>query len=236
MAVFKREWMEIGDSIVVVGGDGTFNCHIHTDDIGEAIEAGIRAGRPFRLQITDLLDQAETEAQHHHPSAFEPLPAFAAADIGVVAVAVGGGIVEMFRQLGVQGVVVGGQTMNPSTEELLAAVESVPAGDVVVLPNNKNIIPVAKQLDALTDKKVVCVPTRSVPEGLAAMVSYLPTGQAIGVVASRMESAMGDVASGEITRAVRDVEHPGRPGTRRATGWDSSAAMLPSSTPSSTRR
>lgn len=208
LITFKQEWMEIGDSIVVVGGDGTYNCHIHTDDIGEAIEAGIRAGRPFRLQITDLLDQAETEAKHHHPSAFEPLPAFAAADIGVVAVAVGGGIVEMFRQLGVQGVVVGGQTMNPSTEELLAAVEAVPAGDVVVLPNNKNIIPVAKQLDSLTDKQVVCVPTRSVPEGLAAMVSYLPSGQAIGVVAFGMEAAMSDVASGEITRAVRESNTP----------------------------
>lgn len=206
--VFKREWMEIGDSIVVVGGDGTYNCHIHTDDIGEAIEAGIRAGRPFRLQITDLLDQAETEAKHHHPSAFEPLPAFMAAEVGVVAVAVGSGIVEMFRQLGVQGVVVGGQTMNPSTEELLAAVEAVPASDVVVLPNNKNIIPVAKQLDSLTDKTVVCVPTRSVPEGLAAMVSYLPSGQAIGVVAFGMESAMDDVASGEITRAVRESNTP----------------------------
>lgn len=103
LAVFKREWMEIGDSIVVVGGDGTYNCHIHTDDIGEALEAGIRAGRPFRLQITDLLDQADTEAKHHHPSAFEPLPEFMAADVGVVTVAVGGGIVEMFRQLGAQG-------------------------------------------------------------------------------------------------------------------------------------
>jgi hypothetical protein len=210
LATFKREWMEIGDSIVVVGGDGIYNCHIHTDDIGEAIESGVRAGRPFRIQVTDLLDQAEAGA-HHHPSEFEPLPAFAAADIGVVAVAVGGGIVEMFRQLGVQGVVVGGQTMNPSTEELLAAAEAVPARDVIILPNNKNIIPVAKQLDALSEKHVVCVPTRSVPEGLAAMVSYLPAGQAIGVVAFGMESAMGDVASGEVTRAVRASTTPAGP-------------------------
>jgi DAK2 domain fusion protein YloV len=211
LATFKREWMEIGDSIVVVGGDGVYNCHIHTNDIGEALESGIRAGRPFRIQVTDLLDQAEAEAMHHHPSPFEPLPAFAAADLGVVAVAVGGGVVEMFRQLGVQRVVVGGQTMNPSTEELLAAVESVPANDVIVLPNNKNIVPVAKQLDALTDKHVVCVPTRSVPQGLAAMISYLPSGQAVGVVAFAMEAAMDDVAAGEITRAVRDAATPAGP-------------------------
>lgn len=210
LATFKREWMEIGDSIVVVGGDGIYNCHIHTDDIGEAIESGIRAGRPFRIQVTDLLDQAEAEA-HHHPSEFEPLPAFAAADIGVVAVAVGDGIVEMFRQLGVQGVVVGGQTMNPSTEELLAAAEAVPAKDVIILPNNKNIVPVAKQLDALSEKHVVCVPSRSVPEGLAAMVSYLPAGQAIGVVAFGMETAMEEVASGEVTRAVRASSTPAGP-------------------------
>lgn len=208
LAVFKREWMEIGDSIVVVGGDGVYNCHIHTDDIGEAVEAGIRAGRPFRIQVTDLLDQAETEAMHHHPSAFEPLPAFAAAEVGVVAVTVGGGIVEMFRQLGVQAVVVGGQTMNPSTEELLAAAEAVPAKDVIVLPNNKNIVPVAKQLDALSEKHIVCVPTRSVPEGLAAMVSYLPSGQPVGDVAAAMESAVADVSSGEVTRAVRDSSTP----------------------------
>jgi len=213
VATFKREWMEIGDSIVVVGGDGVYNCHTHTNDIGEALESGIRAGRPFRIQVTDLLDQAEAEAMHHHPSLFEPLPAFAAAEVGVVAVAVGGGIVEMFRQLGVQGVVVGGQTMNPSTEELLAAVEAVPAREVIVLPNNKNIVPVAKQLDALTDKHVVCVPTRSVPQGLAAMISYLPSGQEVGVVAFAMDSAMDDVAAGEITRAVRDAATPAGPVT-----------------------
>jgi len=227
---FKQEWMEIGDSIVVVGGDGTYNCHIHTDDIGEALEAGIRAGRPFRIQVTDLLNQTEEEAMRHHPSAFEPLPEFAMAEVGVIAVAVGGGIIEMFRQLGVQGVVVGGQTMNPSTEELLAAVEDVPAVEVIVLPNNKNIVPVAKQLDALTDKRVVCVATRSVPEGLAAMVSYLPTGKAIDEVATAMESAMGDVASGEVTRAVRDSSTPA--GQVRSGDWmglvDSEVAVIES--------
>jgi DAK2 domain fusion protein YloV len=211
LETFKREWMEIGDSIVVVGGDGTYNCHIHTDDIGEAIESGIRAGRPFRIQITDLLDQAQEEARHHHPSAFEPLPAFAGAEVGVVAVGVGGGIVEMFRQLGVQGVVVGGQTMNPSTEELLAAVDEVPSAAVVVLPNNKNIVPVAEQLDSLTEKHVVCVPTRSVPQGMAAMVSYLPSGQSIDEVAAAMRAAMSEVTSGEITRAVRDSTTPAGP-------------------------
>ena len=196
---------------MVVGGDGTFNCHIHTDDIGEAIEAGIRVGRPFRIQITDLLDQAAEEAMHHHPSGFDPLPVFAGAEVGVVAVAVGGGIVEMFRQLGVQGVVVGGQTMNPSTEELLAAVERASAEQVVILPNNKNIIPVARQVDALTGKRVVTVPTRSVPQGIAAMVSYLPSGKPIEEVAAAMESAVADVTGGEVTRAVRDSTTPAGP-------------------------
>ncbi len=208
---FKREWMELGDSIVVVGGDGTYNCHIHTDDIGGAIEAGIRVGRPFRIRVTDLLDQTEAGAMHHHPSTFDPLPVFAAAEVGVVAVAVGGGIVEMFRRLGVQGVVVGGQTMNPSTEELLSAVDEVPAAEVIVLPNNKNIVPVARQLDALTSKRVLCVPTRSVPEGLAAMVSYLPSGEPIEAVAGAMEAAMREIASGEVTRAVRDSRTPAGP-------------------------
>lgn len=202
----RTSWADLGGSIVVVGGSGVWNCHIHTDDIGPAIEAGIALGRPARIRITDLLDQAASEA-FHRVAAYEPLPEFAAAPVGVVAVGVGKGVVGLFRDTGAQGVVVGGQTMNPSVRDVLSAVEAVAAQDVIVLPNNKNIIPVADQVDGLTDKRVHVVPTRSVPEGLAAMLAYLPGGDAESMVGA-MVSAARDVTAGEVTRAVRDASTP----------------------------
>jgi DAK2 domain fusion protein YloV len=199
-------WSELGDSIVVVGGNGIWNCHIHTDDIGPAIEAGISLGRPERIKITDLLDQAAEEA-FHRAAVYEPLPEFADAEVGVVTVAVGSGVVDLFRDAGAQGVVVGGQTMNPSVRDVLTVVEDVAAETVIVLPNNKNIIPVAEQLDTLTTKRVHVVPTRSISEGLTAMFAYLP-GRSADALASAMTAAAADVAAGEVTRAVRDATTP----------------------------
>ncbi len=207
---FKREWGEIGDSIVVVGGDGLWNCHVHTDDIGAAIESALeQGGRPHQIRVTDLFADeaaahAEREAAIHGERRSSLLPPVTTA---VVAVAVGDGLVELFGQLGVQGVVSGGQTMNPSTAELLAAVEAVNADQVVVLPNNRNIIPVAEQVHAFTPKLVRVVPTRSVPEALAALVAYDPEADVDGNQAA-MVAAIDGVATGEITRAVRDAPSP----------------------------
>jgi hypothetical protein len=202
----RDSWADMGDSVVVVGSGGVWNCHIHTDDIGPAVEAGIALGRPERIKITDLLDQAAEEAFHRAPS-FSPLPEFAEMDVGVVVVAVGDGIVELFRDAGAQGLVVGGQTMNPSVREMLAVVDSTAANTVIVLPNNKNIIAVAEQLDALSSKRVLVVPTRSIPEGLAAMIAYLPGADPDDLVKG-MAAAAGSVAWGEVTRAVRDAMTP----------------------------
>ena len=151
---FKDVWAGIGDSIVVVGGDGLWNCHIHTDDIGAAVEAAIDCGRPRNIRVTDLLEQVEEErwvreagARRGHGRARRRRSTTA-----VVAVATGDGIRRIFHSLGVQRIVTGGQTMNPSTAQLLEAVESAPADHVVILPNNKNIIAVADQVDAQTDQ------------------------------------------------------------------------------------
>jgi len=122
----------------------------------------------------------------------------------VVAVSSGDGLSELFGQLGVQGVITGGQTLNPSTAELLAAVEAVNAQQVIVLPNNKNIIPVAEQLAALTSKQVVVVPTRSMPEALAALVVYDPEADADDNRAE-MADAAESVVTGEVTQAVRST-------------------------------
>ena len=211
----KQGWGAIGDSIVVVGGEGLWNCHVHTNDIGAAIETALDLdGRPSRIRVTDLFEEvaaehAQREAQLAGamatavgPSgiAYLDVPAVTCA---VVAVSSGDGLSELFRQLGVQAVVAGGQTLNPSTAELLDAVERVNAEQVVVLPNNKNIIAVAEQLGGLTAKKVVVVPTRSMPEGLGALVVYDPEVDA-DANGEQMGAAAEGVATGEITRAVRD--------------------------------
>jgi DAK2 domain fusion protein YloV len=207
---FKEGWGQIGDSIVVVGGDGLWNCHVHTNDIGAAIEVALDLdGRPRSIRITDLFEEVADEHLHrelelhggHMPRAGAGLPPLTCA---VVAVASGDGLAELFGQLGVQGVVSGGQTSNPSTAELLAAVEAVNAQQVVVLPNNKNIVPVAEQLPALTTKTVVVVPTRSMAEALAALVVYDPEADA-AVNGAEMGEAAASVATGEVTRAVRDT-------------------------------
>jgi DAK2 domain fusion protein YloV len=202
---FKDVWAGIGDSIVVVGGDGLWNCHIHTDDIGAAIEAAVDVGTPRKIRVTDLLEQVEEErwVREAEMTPIEPAAASEPVPCAVVAVATGDGIRRIFYSLGVQVIVTGGQTMNPSTAQLLEAVEKAPADDVVILPNNKNIIPVAEQVDGQTSKKVHVVPTRGVAEGFASLLAYDP--QASGDTnAESMSDAAANVVAAEVTRAVRD--------------------------------
>ncbi|HUR76744.1 MAG TPA: DAK2 domain-containing protein [Acidimicrobiales bacterium] len=201
---FKRVWAGIGDSIVVVGGDGIWNCHIHTDDIGAAIEAALDCGRPKNIRVTDLMEQVEEErwVREHEPEAEADETPVATA---VVAVATGEGIRRIFRSLGVQQIVAGGQSMNPSTAQILEAVEAAPSEGVVVLPNNKNIIAVAEQVQDLTDKTVRVVKTVGVAEGFAALMEYDPEASA-DENAETMASCADRVISGEVTRAVRDSE------------------------------
>ncbi|MDE0655437.1 MAG: DAK2 domain-containing protein [Acidimicrobiaceae bacterium] len=211
---FKAAWQQIGDSIVVVGGDGIWNCHIHTDDIGAAIEAGIAVGRPHRIQITDLLDQAAEHSESFmapdEPVAGAGAEPPAAVEIteddrcSVVAVGAGAGVVDILMSMGADRVVTGGQSMNPSTAELLAAVDSLPTGHVVVLPNNKNIIPVAEQVDGETERMVGVVPTRSVVEGIASLLAFAP-GATAAQNSEAMAAAAGSVTHGEVTQAVRDA-------------------------------
>jgi len=198
---FKDVWSTIGDSIVVVGGDGIWNCHIHTDDIGASIEAALDVGRPRNIRVTDLMEQVEEERWVRDAPVEEepPLPPVTTA---VVAVSTGDGIKRIFRSLGVQVFVTGGQTMNPSTQQLLDAVEAANAQQIVILPNNKNIIPVAEQVDALTSKSVRVVRTRGIAEGFAALLEYDPDADVDDNVTS-MTDAAGNVTAGEVTRAVR---------------------------------
>jgi DAK2 domain fusion protein YloV len=206
LAAFKEVWAGIGDSIVVVGGDGLFNCHIHTDDVGAAIEAALDVGRPRGIRVTDLAEQV-IEERWVREGAFEGTGVAeiaAAPATSVVAVVQGDGIGRIFRSLGVRQLVTGGQSMNPSTEELLAAVAATGSDEVVLLPNNKNIVPVAIQVAAVSTIPVHVVPTSSIVEGFAALLAYDPDapGAANG---SAMTSSAEHVIAAEVTKAVRDT-------------------------------
>ena len=198
---FRKVWAGVGDSIVVVGGDGTWNCHIHTNDIGAAIEAALDAGRPRRIRVTDLFEQVSEErwvreATGDQPGPVEPVRC------AVVAVCTGDGIRRIFHSLGVTHTVGGGQSMNPSTQQLLDAIAAVPADDVILLPNNRNIVAVAEQAAATSPKSVRVVPTRGIPEGFAALLEYDPEGSADDN-ASAMTDGAARVVAGEVTKAVR---------------------------------
>ncbi len=211
MPAFRDTWGAIGDSIVVVGGDGLWNCHIHTNDIGGAVEAGIDAGRPRKIRITDLIEQVEEERWVREADVMADLDEFAdqtEVTTAVVAVGVGEGIRRLLTSLGVQQVVAGGQSMNPSTAQILEAVELCRSESVIVLPNNKNIVAVAKQVDALSEKQVAVIATHSVPEALAALVEYDPSST-VDENESSMQDALSRVRTGEVTQAVRTTSVDG---------------------------
>jgi hypothetical protein len=211
MHAFRDVWAGLGDSIVIVGGDGLYNCHIHTDDVGAAIEAALDAGRPRDIRVTDLAEQVIEERWVREASAgaLEPSIDDVAPDpaptTAVVAVVVGEGIGRIFRSLGVRQLVVGGQSMNPSTSELVDAVRSSGSRNVVILPNNKNVTPVAEQVNGLVDEDVAVVATSSIVEGFAALLAYDPDAS-IDANVMAMKASACNVVAGEVTRAVRDSE------------------------------
>jgi DAK2 domain fusion protein YloV len=205
MGAFRDVWAGIGDSIVVVGGEGLYNCHIHTDEIGAAIEAGIDVGRPYEIRVTDLAEQVVEEKWVREHVADQPLANLSPApETAVVAVVAGDGVARIYRTLGVREIVTGGQSMNPSTADLVRAVERTGSSNVVILPNNKNIHAVAREVGNLTSVNVAVVPTTSIVEGFAALLSYDPAA-ALATNESGMTSAAAQVETGEITQAVRDT-------------------------------
>ena len=209
---FRLRFGEIGDSVVVVGGAGLYNCHVHTDDIGAAIEAGLDAGRPRQVRVADLRE-ATPDEEHHElldvASIEEPRPGWPrlAPVTSVVAVATGGGIRRILASLGVASVIEGGQSMNPSTAEILEVTESVVGRDIVLLPNNANIVPVAEQVAKLSRRRVFVIPTKGVQEALAALVAYDPAASGEDNVVT-MAAAADAVVAGEVTRAVRRATTP----------------------------
>ena len=216
-----------GDSVVCIEDDDVINLHVHTADPGKILSEAIKYGYLTNFKIENMHEQflarqkqakglekqAEAEEKAAETGAKETF-VYAAVDpdraYGFVAVAAGDGLKSVFENLGVDAVVSGGQTMNPATEDILAAIQSVPAKTVLVLPNNKNIIMAAEQAEKLADRKVLVLPTRTVPQGMTAMLNFDPEA-APEENAVNMMAAAEKVATGLITYAARDSEFDGRP-------------------------
>jgi uncharacterized protein len=197
----ERELERLGDSLLVVGDSSAVKVHVHTDDPGAALTIGAAAGTLEGIEIANMHRQTVEREQRLSSGSLAGLPTL---ETGIVAVAPGEGNRRLFESLGATRVIEGGQTMNPSTEEIVAAVDASPATEVIVLPNNSNVILTAEQAVALVNKPLRVVATRSVQAGLAAMIAYDAERAAVENE-SAMQQALEGVATGEVTIASRDV-------------------------------
>lgn len=204
----------LGDCVVVVDDDEIIKVHVHTNVPGEVLTEALTYGPLQTVKIENMRNQHTALSGSDAPAAPEAVaesePAVAAPEkqFGVVAVSAGEGMADLFRELGVDRVVTGGQTMNPSTEDILTEVNKTPAEIVFVLPNNKNIIMAAQQCIPLSDKKVIVIPTKTVPQGITAMLSFDPSS-AEDVIEAEMSAAIESVHTAQVTYAARDSDFDG---------------------------
>ena len=200
-----RAYLEsIGDSVVVVDDDSIIKIHVHTDHPGLAFEKGLSFGYLTNMKIENMKEQHKTQAKKaYNMMRSRPAPAKPEKEAGFVAVASGAGIEALFTDLGVDSIVRGGQTSNPSTEDILDAIMATPAKTVFVLPNNKNIILAAEQAVKLADRKVIVLQSRSVPQGISAMLTFDPE-MSVSENSANMTKALDNVGTGLVTFAVRD--------------------------------
>ena len=211
---FKAFLESIGDSIVVVSDDDIVKVHVHTNDPGLAIQRALTYGSLTRMKIDNMREEHEEKlikeaakiAEEEAKKAAEAKKAEPRKEMGFISVSIGEGVGEIFKGLGVDYLIEGGQTMNPSTEDMLNAIDNVNAEHIFILPNNKNIILAANQAQALTEDKVIhVIPTKTVPQGITAMINYLPDLSAEENVEA-MEEAITTVKTGQVTYAVRDTK------------------------------
>ncbi len=196
----------LGDSLVLVDDEEIIKVHVHTNDPGKALHEAMDYGSFITVKIENMRLQHTEKVMSENekaPKIAEPEKPF-----GVVSVCAGDGLADVFMNLGVDGIISGGQTMNPSTQDILEAVNKVPAETVYVLPNNKNIIMAAEQVDALTPKHVVVIPSKTVPQGITAMLSFNPEGTEEENTAALTE-ALGTVDTMQITYAARNSDFDG---------------------------
>ena len=196
----------IGDSVAIADDDDFIHVNVNTNHPGKALEEGLKFGSLTKISIINLSEKTENlvkASKSNRKSPVEPVNEF-----GFVAVAAGAGLEALFKDLGADNVVSGGQTMNPSTEDILEAIGQTPAKNVFVLPNNKNIIMAAEQAARLADRKVCVLQTRNIPQGITAMMNFDPSAD-FAVNRAAMTEAFDRVGSGQITYAVRDSDYDG---------------------------
>ena len=214
-----KEFLEsIGDSIVVVADDKIVKTHVHTNDPGLAIQKALTHGSLSKIKIDNMREEhqeklikdaeklaAQQKAEEEEAKADEPRK-----DMGFISVSIGEGMNEIFKGLGVDYIIEGGQTMNPSTEDMLSAIDHVNADHIFILPNNKNIIMAANQAATLVeDKDIIVLPTKTIPQGIVAMVNYIPD-YSPEENKETMLAEIGNVKTGQVTYAVRDTEIDGK--------------------------
>ena len=215
---YKAFLESIGDSIVVVADDEIVKTHVHTNDPGLAIQKALTHGSLSKIKIDNMREEhqeklikdaeklaAQQKAEEEEAKADEPRK-----DMGFISVSIGAGMNEIFKGLGVDYIIEGGQTMNPSTEDMLSAIDHVNADHIFILPNNKNIIMAANQAATLVeDKDIIVLPTKTIPQGIVAMVNYIPD-YSPEENKETMLAEIGNVKTGQVTYAVRDTEIDGK--------------------------
>lgn len=211
---FKAYLESIGDSIVVVADEDVVKVHVHTNDPGLAIQKALKYGALSNMKIDNMRLEHQEKlfkmSQKETPAAEKPVADAPRKDVGFIAVSVGEGINEIFKGLGVDYIIEGGQTMNPSTEDMLNAIDQVNADNIFILPNNKNIILAANQAQSLVkDKKITVIPTKTVPQGITAVINYVPD-LTVEENEETMKSEIANVSTGQVTYAVRDTSIDGK--------------------------
>lgn len=204
---FKEYLMSIGDSLVVVADDEIVKVHVHTNDPGQAIQKALTYGQLSNMKIDNMrLEHHEKVIKEAEKMAAQQAAQEPAKEVGFISVSVGDGMGQIFRELGADYLIEGGQTMNPSTEDVLQAIAHVNAENIFIFPNNKNIILAANQARDLTeDKNIIVIPTKTIPQGITALISYVPD-KTVEQNTEEMMEAMKNVKTGQITYAVRDTK------------------------------
>ena len=213
---YKAFLESIGDSIVVVADDEIVKTHVHTNDPGLALQEALKHGSLSRIKIDNMREEhqekliKESEKLAKEQAAEEQKAKEPEKEMGFISVSIGEGMNEVFKGLGVDYIIEGGQTMNPSTEDMLNAIEKVNAKSVFILPNNKNIIMAANQAVSLVeDKQIIVIPTKTIPQGITALVNYIPD-HSVEEIKEQMMAEIENVKTGQVTYAVRDTEIDGK--------------------------
>ncbi|MGD6816208.1 DAK2 domain-containing protein [Metabacillus sp. 113a] len=203
---FRKELSEFGDSLLVISDDEVAKIHIHAEHPGEVLSYGQKYGSLISMKIENMREQHSNLVSE--PAKAAPQPEKKKEKYGIITVSMGSGIADLFRSIGASEVIEGGQTMNPSTEDIVSAIEKVNAENIIILPNNSNIVMAARQAASVVEENVLVIPSKTVPQGLTALLSFNPSGS-LEDNESGMTEALGSVKSGQVTYAVRDTQIDG---------------------------